>query len=165
MRTKTLVKNAIVVVDATPFRQWYESHYLLPLGRKKGAKLVSNIGINHYHWSRCSNIMLLYALGVFWSFASMPSHILMNEVWMKIHFLIYNYDVDCILLIQMMIVACQMIIIIMIIARTEVHHMIWWSQMPKPALSFLRLDLFVSRRRQKMPSLIRNAARRQPRSM
>lgn len=43
VRTKTLVKNAIVVVDATPFRQWYESHYLLPLGRKKGAKLVSYI--------------------------------------------------------------------------------------------------------------------------
>lgn len=41
VRTKTLVKNAIVVVDATPFRQWYESHYTLPLGRKKGAKLVS----------------------------------------------------------------------------------------------------------------------------
>lgn len=40
VRTKTLVKNAIVVVDATPFRTWYESHYLLPLGRKKGAKLV-----------------------------------------------------------------------------------------------------------------------------
>lgn len=42
VRTKTLVKNAIVVVDATPFRQWYESHYILTLGRKKGAKLVSN---------------------------------------------------------------------------------------------------------------------------
>lgn len=41
VRTKTLVKNAIVVVDATPFRQWYESHYITPLGRKKGAKLVS----------------------------------------------------------------------------------------------------------------------------
>ncbi|KAF4528269.1 hypothetical protein B566_EDAN014159 [Ephemera danica] len=40
VRTKTLVKNAIVVVDATPFRQWYESHYILPLGRKKGAKLT-----------------------------------------------------------------------------------------------------------------------------
>ncbi|KAG8235228.1 hypothetical protein J437_LFUL015920 [Ladona fulva] len=38
VRTKTLVKNAIVVIDATPFRQWYESHYILPLGRKKGAK-------------------------------------------------------------------------------------------------------------------------------
>ena len=36
-----MVKNAIIVIDATPFRQWYESHYALPLGRKKGAKLVS----------------------------------------------------------------------------------------------------------------------------
>lgn len=41
VRTKTLVKNAIVTIDATPFRQWYESHYVLPLGRKRGAKLVS----------------------------------------------------------------------------------------------------------------------------
>merc|ERR1712126_521363 len=40
VRTKTLVKNAIVVIDAAPFRQWYESHYPLPLGRKKGAKLT-----------------------------------------------------------------------------------------------------------------------------
>merc|ERR1712105_26262 len=39
VRTKTLVKNAIVVIDASPFRQWYESHYALPLGRKKGSKL------------------------------------------------------------------------------------------------------------------------------
>lgn len=43
VRTKTLVKNAIVVIDATPFRQWYEAHYVLPLVRKKGAKLVSCI--------------------------------------------------------------------------------------------------------------------------
>ncbi len=43
VRTKTLVKNAIVVIDATPFRQWYESHYALPLGRKKGAKLVMDV--------------------------------------------------------------------------------------------------------------------------
>jgi small subunit ribosomal protein S8e len=39
VRTKTLVKNAIVVVDGVPFRQWYEQHYAIPLGRKKGAKL------------------------------------------------------------------------------------------------------------------------------
>lgn len=38
VRTKTLVKNAIVIIDATPFRQWYESHYVLPLGRKRDAK-------------------------------------------------------------------------------------------------------------------------------
>merc|ERR1712173_238840 len=40
VRTKTLVKNAIVVIDATPFRQWYEAYYAKPLGRKKGAKLT-----------------------------------------------------------------------------------------------------------------------------
>merc|ERR1712108_104854 len=39
VRTKTLVKNAIVVIDATPFRQWYEAHYALPLGHKKNQKL------------------------------------------------------------------------------------------------------------------------------
>merc|ERR1712001_610436 len=36
VRTKTLVKGAIVVIDATPFRQYYENHYALALGRKKG---------------------------------------------------------------------------------------------------------------------------------
>uniref|UniRef100_A0A672L0C1 40S ribosomal protein S8 n=1 Tax=Sinocyclocheilus grahami TaxID=75366 RepID=A0A672L0C1_SINGR len=40
VRTKTLVKNGIVLVDSTPFRQWYEAHYAIPLGRKKGAKLT-----------------------------------------------------------------------------------------------------------------------------
>merc|ERR1712095_154554 len=39
VRTKTLVKNAIVQIDALPFRQWYEAHYATPLGRKKGVKL------------------------------------------------------------------------------------------------------------------------------
>ncbi|MCI4386236.1 hypothetical protein PGIGA_G00060160 [Pangasianodon gigas] len=40
VRTKTLVKNCVVLVDSAPFRQWYEAHYALPLGRKKGAKLT-----------------------------------------------------------------------------------------------------------------------------
>merc|ERR1712127_966916 len=35
VRTKTLTKSAIVTIDATPFRQWYEAHYALPLGTKK----------------------------------------------------------------------------------------------------------------------------------
>merc|ERR1711979_173361 len=39
VRTKTLVKNAIVTIDSTPFRQYYESHYATTLGRKKNAKL------------------------------------------------------------------------------------------------------------------------------
>ncbi|VEL30132.1 unnamed protein product [Protopolystoma xenopodis] len=37
VRTKTLVKNAIVLIDGAPFRQWYEAHYLKELGRKKAA--------------------------------------------------------------------------------------------------------------------------------
>ena len=35
VRTKTLVKNAIVQIDATPFRQWYEAHYGVKVGKKK----------------------------------------------------------------------------------------------------------------------------------
>merc|ERR1712178_422135 len=38
VRTKTLVKNAIVQVDATPFRQWYATHYGQWVGRKKIGK-------------------------------------------------------------------------------------------------------------------------------
>merc|ERR1712244_188014 len=39
VRTKTLVKGAIVLVDASPFRQWYESHYGVKIGViKKGTK-------------------------------------------------------------------------------------------------------------------------------
>lgn len=40
VRTKTLVKSCIIQIDATPFRQWYEAHYAVGLGRKKGVKLV-----------------------------------------------------------------------------------------------------------------------------
>ncbi|CAD5120414.1 DgyrCDS8981 [Dimorphilus gyrociliatus] len=42
VRTKTLVKNAIVQIDATPFRHWYEQHYCLPLGRRANTKKGSN---------------------------------------------------------------------------------------------------------------------------
>merc|ERR1712093_705891 len=38
VRTKTLVKNAIVQIDATPFRQWYETHYGISLGKKRKTK-------------------------------------------------------------------------------------------------------------------------------
>merc|ERR1739845_222085 len=40
VRTKTLVKSAIVQIDAVPFRQWYEAHYATPLGRKKHIQLT-----------------------------------------------------------------------------------------------------------------------------
>lgn len=59
VRTKTLVKNAIVVIDATPFRQWYESHYLVPLGRKRDTKkeVDENDVLNK---KRCRSVMAKY---------------------------------------------------------------------------------------------------------
>jgi len=35
VRTKTLVKGSIIQIDATPYRQYYEAHYGLPLGKKR----------------------------------------------------------------------------------------------------------------------------------
>ncbi|MQK22403.1 hypothetical protein EI013_28965, partial [Escherichia coli] len=35
VRTQTLVKGAIVQVDAAPFKQWYLQHYGVEVGRKK----------------------------------------------------------------------------------------------------------------------------------
>ena len=35
VRTKTLVKNSIVQVDATPFKKFYMEHYDVELGKKK----------------------------------------------------------------------------------------------------------------------------------
>jgi len=35
VRTNTLVKNSIIQIDATPFRNWYEQHYGLSLGKSK----------------------------------------------------------------------------------------------------------------------------------
>jgi small subunit ribosomal protein S8e len=36
VRTKTLVKGAIVLIDAHPFKSWYEAHYGVKVGVKKG---------------------------------------------------------------------------------------------------------------------------------
>merc|ERR1711916_331761 len=38
VRTKTLVKNAIILVDAHPFKEWYEARFGLAIG-KKNAKV------------------------------------------------------------------------------------------------------------------------------
>nr|QWE91153.1 40S ribosomal protein S8 [Placidida sp.]QWE91157.1 40S ribosomal protein S8 [Placidida sp.]QWE91158.1 40S ribosomal protein S8 [Placidida sp.]QWE91159.1 40S ribosomal protein S8 [Placidida sp.] len=38
VRTKTLVKNAIVQVDATPFKQWYETHYGVEINKSQGSR-------------------------------------------------------------------------------------------------------------------------------
>lgn len=46
VRTKTLVKNCIVLIDAAPFRLWYESNYALPLVKKKTAKAMVRIFFN-----------------------------------------------------------------------------------------------------------------------
>merc|ERR1711862_326577 len=35
VRTKTLVKNTIILIDATPFRQWYLKKYDVELNKKK----------------------------------------------------------------------------------------------------------------------------------
>ncbi|CAN6487266.1 unnamed protein product [Victoria cruziana] len=37
VRTQTLVKSAVVQVDAAPFKQWYVQHYGIDIGRKKKA--------------------------------------------------------------------------------------------------------------------------------
>jgi len=38
VRTKTLVKNSIVQIDAMPFKQWYARHYGVSLGKKKAGE-------------------------------------------------------------------------------------------------------------------------------
>jgi len=38
VRTKTLVKGCIVQIESTPFRQWYESHYGVKVGVRKGKR-------------------------------------------------------------------------------------------------------------------------------
>jgi len=35
VRTKTIVKNCIVMIDSNPFRQWYLKHYDMELNKKK----------------------------------------------------------------------------------------------------------------------------------
>eukprot|EP00123_Amoebidium_parasiticum_P022511 comp8900_c0_seq1/m.4092 comp8900_c0_seq1/g.4092 ORF comp8900_c0_seq1/g.4092 comp8900_c0_seq1/m.4092 type:complete len:206 (-) comp8900_c0_seq1:72-689(-) len=46
VRTNTLVKSAVIQVDATPFRQYYEAHYGIPLGRKKGSAVAEDDQLN-----------------------------------------------------------------------------------------------------------------------
>eukprot|EP00088_Acartia_fossae_P060890 TRINITY_DN73012_c0_g1_i1.p1 TRINITY_DN73012_c0_g1~~TRINITY_DN73012_c0_g1_i1.p1 ORF type:complete len:212 (-),score=20.31 TRINITY_DN73012_c0_g1_i1:93-728(-) len=40
VRTKCLTKGAVVYIDATPFKEWYEKFYGVPLGIKKGKKVT-----------------------------------------------------------------------------------------------------------------------------
>lgn len=43
VRTKTLVKGAIIQIDSTPFRTWYEQHYGTKVAAKKGAKTTETV--------------------------------------------------------------------------------------------------------------------------
>jgi small subunit ribosomal protein S8e len=45
VRTNTLTKAAVVQVDATPFRLWYEGHYGATLGRKRHAKAEGEVDV------------------------------------------------------------------------------------------------------------------------
>ena len=40
VRTKTLVKNSIIQIDATPFKQWYESHYGITVNKGAAQAIV-----------------------------------------------------------------------------------------------------------------------------
>jgi small subunit ribosomal protein S8e len=43
VRTNTLVKGAIVQIDAAPFRQWYEAHYHQPISKKAKVRFVRSV--------------------------------------------------------------------------------------------------------------------------
>lgn len=43
MRTQTLVKNAVIQIDAAPFKQWYQQHYGVEAGQKKRAAVVEEV--------------------------------------------------------------------------------------------------------------------------
>ena len=44
VRTKTLVKGAIVLIDAHPFKTWYEGHYGVKIGLK--GKAAENVDLS-----------------------------------------------------------------------------------------------------------------------
>jgi len=52
VRTNTLVKNSIVQIDATPFRQYYEQHYGVSLIKKKKASGKDAEGVAETKQSR-----------------------------------------------------------------------------------------------------------------
>ena len=47
VRTKTLVKGAIVLIDAHPFKSWYEAHYGVKVGVKKGGATTEVEAVDH----------------------------------------------------------------------------------------------------------------------
>merc|ERR1712113_632917 len=45
VRTNTLVKNCVVQIDCTPFRQYYEKQYLTTIGEKKKKGISSELEV------------------------------------------------------------------------------------------------------------------------
>ena len=59
VRTKTLVKGAVVLIDAHPFKSWYETHYGVKIGQKKNKKVEGETaevakGSNHVMKTRAA---------------------------------------------------------------------------------------------------------------
>jgi len=46
VRTKTLVKGAIIMIDAHAFKAWYESHYGIKIGIKKGGESGQSVDLS-----------------------------------------------------------------------------------------------------------------------
>lgn len=46
VRTKTLVKGAIILIDAHPFKDWYEAHYGVKIGHKKGQESADDVDLS-----------------------------------------------------------------------------------------------------------------------
>jgi small subunit ribosomal protein S8e len=52
VRTKTLVKNSIIQIDATPFKTWYEQNYGVKIGVKKSKGVTASTIKRSGHASR-----------------------------------------------------------------------------------------------------------------
>lgn len=64
VRTNTLVKGAIIQIDATPFRQWYEAHYAQPVTKKGKVRIIPSVShILILHFSRVPWKTSWYLLG------------------------------------------------------------------------------------------------------
>lgn len=63
VRTQTLVKSAIVQVDAAPFKQWYLQHYGIDIGRKKKAPASKKEAVEVLLIQFSCFITLLFFLG------------------------------------------------------------------------------------------------------
>merc|ERR1711990_957316 len=47
VHTNTLVKGGIVQIDAAGYKQWYEQHYGVKIGKKKGDEAETTVASNH----------------------------------------------------------------------------------------------------------------------